>query len=76
MVSSIITHNIDPQTYAKLGEIILRWAEADGFLGNSINWMSGFTPESAEAMKVYKFYGKKDKIAGERSGSSTKRSCK
>ena len=53
-MSSIITHNINQKTYAKLGEIVLRWAEADGFLGNSINWVSGFAPESAEAKNVYK----------------------
>lgn len=54
MVSNLITHNIDQSTYAKLGEILLRWAEAEGFLGNSINWVSGYSPDSADADKVYK----------------------
>ena len=53
-MSNLITHNIDQSTYAKLGEILLRWAEADGFLGNSINWVSGHSPDSADADKVYR----------------------
>ena len=58
---SMVNHNIDHNTYAKIGETLLRWAEADGYLGNSINWMSGFPPNSAEAKDVYKL-AMKDKV--------------
>lgn len=54
VVQNIISHDIDQSTYAKIGEILLRWAEAEGFLANSINWMSGISPESEQANSVYK----------------------
>ncbi len=51
---NLIAHDIPQSTYAKLGEILLRWAEADGFLGNSINWAFRYPPESDKAQGVYK----------------------
>lgn len=54
MVQYIISHDIGRSTYAKIREILLRWADAEGFLANSINRMSGISPESAEADDVYK----------------------
>ena len=53
-MTSFLAHNIEQSTYAKLGEVLLRWAEADGFLGNSINWANGYSPDSANAAKIYR----------------------